>query len=63
VIATLDDVQCPSCRGAGVRRGPQNDLSWLECRYCDGTGIVTEQRFQDWKYLRSMIEGHASPTV
>jgi DnaJ-class molecular chaperone len=48
MIETLDDVQCPSCHGAGVRRRPQNDLRWFECRYCEGTGIVTEQRFQDW---------------
>lgn len=40
--------QCPPCRGQGVVRGPQSNMPWFECRYCKGTGEVTEQQALDY---------------
>ena len=40
----VERVQCPACRGQGEVRGPQSNMPWFECRYCGGSGVVTEQQ-------------------
>lgn len=52
-----DELACPRCSGHGFLKGTQNvwseDFKTLirpahfpECRYCEGTGVVTEDQCQ-----------------
>ena len=41
---TIDEVACPKCSGMGWREAKREP--WPDCGYCEGTGIVTEQKFE-----------------
>jgi DnaJ-class molecular chaperone len=43
---TDDMVQCPACQGQGVvKKWPGDRSPDRDCKYCDGVGGVTEDRF------------------
>jgi DnaJ-class molecular chaperone len=41
-------VKCPVCDGRGTVYGPATIIHWFECGYCEGTGEVSQGRFQYW---------------
>lgn len=39
------EMQCPACWGQGVvKQWPSDRTAERECKYCDGTGVVSEAR-------------------
>ena len=47
-------IQCPVCNGERVIRGPLRRTIWFDCGLCEGTGEVSEPRFQ-YRYDRRAI--------
>ena len=45
----VEHVQCPACRGQGEVCGPQQGMPWFQCRYCEGSGVVSEQKALDFE--------------
>ena len=43
-----NEIKCPICNGQTIIRGPQTRIIWFNCAYCEGTGQVSEGRFQYW---------------
>jgi hypothetical protein len=41
-------VRCPVCDGLRTICGPKTTIHWFECGYCEGTGEVSQGRFQYW---------------
>lgn len=36
--------QCPACN----RQGKPGVITWFKCAYCNGTGVVTQERCYAW---------------
>ena len=41
-------VTCPVCDGQRINRSPKTSIIWFDCGYCEGTGEVSQGRFQYW---------------
>ena len=43
------DVQCPECAGQGVyKKWPGDRSPDRDCKYCDGSGGVSEDKCEAW---------------